>query len=171
MSATVTQSVGSPAAAVKTSKVAGRRELHFTKIAEIQADAESLARGNVRQLGNWTLGTALAHLARTMKMSLDGAHFRPNFMIRLFAPLIKKRLLRGPMSPGFKLPPAAAKELVPETPLSTEQGLNELGAAIERLNRESKRAPSPVFGQMTREEWDQLHLRHAELHLSFFVPE
>jgi hypothetical protein len=49
--------------------------------------------------------------------------------------------------------------------------LNELRAAIDRLNREPKRAPSPVFGKMTREEWDQLHLRHAELHLSFFVPE
>ncbi len=42
MSATVTRPVGSPTAAVKTSKVAGRRELHFTKLAEIQADAESL---------------------------------------------------------------------------------------------------------------------------------
>ena len=92
-------------------------------------------------------------------------------MIRLFAPLIKKRLLRGPMSPGFKLPPAAAKELIPETPISAEPGLNELRSAIERLNCETHRAPSPVFGKMTREEWDQLHLRHAELHLSFFVPE
>ena len=118
MGATVTRPAGSPAAGVKTSKVAGRRELHFTKIAEIQTDAESFARGNVRQLGNWTLGTASAHFARTIKMSLDGAHFRPPFMIRLFAPLIKKRLLRGPMSPGFKLPPAAAKELIPETPIS-----------------------------------------------------
>ena len=66
------------------------------------------------------------------------------------------------MSPGFKLPPAAAKELIPETPISTEQGFNELRAAIERLNREPKRGTSPVFGQMTREEWDQLHLRHPE---------
>jgi len=108
MSATTTIPLSSPIASVKTS-VAGRRELHFTKLAESQVDADSLARGNVRQLGNWTLGTALAHLARTMKMSLDGAHFRPPLTIRLFAPLIKKRLLRCPMSPGFKLPPAAAK--------------------------------------------------------------
>jgi hypothetical protein len=170
MSTTTTMPGSATKTQVKTSKVAGRRELHFTKIAEIQSEADNLARGNVRQFGNWTLGNALSHLARTMKMSLDGANFRPPFMVRLFAPLIKKRLLRGPMRPGFKLPPAAAKELIPETAVSTEQGLNELRAAIERLNREPHRAPSPVFGQMTREEWDQLHLRHAELHLSFFLP-
>ena len=78
-----------------------------------------------------------------MKMSLDGADFRPPLMMRLFAPLIKKRLLRGPMTPGFKLPAAAAKELVPETAVSTEQGLNELRSAIDRLNREPNRAPQP----------------------------
>ena len=44
MGQTVTRPVGSPTAAVKTSKVAGRHELHFTKLAEIQADAESFAR-------------------------------------------------------------------------------------------------------------------------------
>jgi hypothetical protein len=160
----------SAAIPVNTAKVSGRRELHFSKIAEIQTDAENLARQNVQQLGNWTPGTALAHLARTMKMSLDGADFRPPFMIRLFAPLIKKRLLRGPMKPGFKLPEKAAEELIPKTSVTTEQGLSELRSVIDRLNREPNRAPSPVFGQMTREEWDQLHLRHAELHLSFFVP-
>ena len=170
MSTTATLPGNAANTLVKTSKVTGRRKLHFTKLAEIQTEAENLARGQVRQLGNWTLGNALSHLARTMKMSLDGANFRPPLMIRLFAPLIKKRLLRGPMAPGFKLPAAAAKELVPETAISTEQGLNELRSAIDRLNREPNRAPSPVFGQMTREEWDQLHLRHAELHLSFFVP-
>ncbi len=42
---------------------------------------------------------------------------------------------------------------------------------IDRLNREPQRYPSPVFGKMTKEEWDQLHLRHAEMHLSFYVPE
>jgi hypothetical protein len=30
--------------------------------------------------------------------------------------------------------------------------------------------PNPVFGAMTPEDWKRLHLRHAELHLSFVVP-
>jgi hypothetical protein len=27
----------------------------------------------------------------------------------------------------------------------------------------------PLLGAMTRDEWREFHLRHAELHLSFFV--
>ena len=60
---------------------------------------------------------------------------------------------------------------MPRGEVSTQDGLDQLRTQIERLNREAKRAPSPVFGKMTREEWDQLHLRHAEMHLSFYVPE
>jgi len=41
---------------------------------------------------------------------------------------------------------------------------------VARLQATTKRYPSPAFGPLTLEEWDQLHLRHAELHLSFFVP-
>ncbi len=63
-------------APVNTSKVSGRRELHFTSLDEILADAQRLAAGQYRQLGNWSLGQATTHLARTMKMSLDGAKFR-----------------------------------------------------------------------------------------------
>ncbi len=29
----------------------------------------------------------------------------------------------------------------------------------------------PVFGAMNVEQWNQFHLRHAEMHLSFIVPE
>ncbi|HEY2825971.1 MAG TPA: DUF1569 domain-containing protein [Pirellulales bacterium] len=156
---------------INTKRVQGRRELHFSTLSEVQKDAERLAAGQVRQLGNWPLGYALAHMAGAMKMSLDGAEFRAPFYIRLLAPLIKKGLLRGPMKPGFQLPQQATRDLLPLEPISTEEGLNALRKNIERLTRKPNRAPSPVFGAMTREEWDQLHLRHAELHLSFYVPE
>ena len=160
-----------PTSTVNTAKVKGRRELHFTKLADIQADAERLASGPVRQLGNWSLGYALAHIAGTMKIALDGATFRVPFFIRWFAPLLKKGMLRNPMKPGFQLPKKAAEELMPIGQVTTQEGLDRLRTAIDRMNREPQRHPSPVFGQMTHEEWDQLHLRHAELHLSFFVPE
>jgi hypothetical protein len=164
-------STATATAPVKTSKVAGRRELHFTSLDDILADAQRLAAGPVRQLGNWSLGQATTHLARTMKMSLDGVQFRAPWYIRMVAPLIKKKMLRDTMRPGFKLPSPAADELIPAGEVSIVQGLTELRTAIDRLHREPQRAPSPVFGAMTREEWDQLHQRHAELHFSFFVPQ
>ncbi|HEY2881434.1 MAG TPA: DUF1569 domain-containing protein [Pirellulales bacterium] len=156
---------------VNTKKVTGRRKLHFNTLAEIQADAERLAAINVRQLGNWPLGYALSHIAGAMRISLDGANFRVPFYIRLIVPLFKKKMLRDPMPAGFQLPKKASKQLIPDRQVSIEEGLNDLRATIDRLNREPQRHPSPVFGPMTREEWDQLHCRHSELHLSFFVPE
>ncbi|HTQ41008.1 MAG TPA: DUF1569 domain-containing protein [Pirellulales bacterium] len=156
---------------VNTTKVTGRRELHFTKLADIQAEAERLAAGPVRQLGNWTLGQTFSHLARTMKMSLDGSDFRAPWYIRLLAPLLKNKFLRQTMKPGFKLTGDAARQLVAEVPVPTPDGLDDLRKTMDRMNCEPQRHPSPVFGPMTREEWDQLHLRHSEMHLSFFVPE
>jgi hypothetical protein len=164
-------SSGSAAAVVNAKKVQGRRELHFAKLADIQAEAERLASRPVRQLGNWSLGYSLAHLAGAMKMSLEGVDFKAPWFIRMLAPLFKKRLLRGPMKPGFQLPKNAAEVLIPSREVPTQEGLNELRTMIDRLNREPQRYPSPVFGKMTKEEWDQLHLRHAEMHLSFYVPE
>ncbi|HEY2762183.1 MAG TPA: DUF1569 domain-containing protein [Pirellulales bacterium] len=179
MSSTVTsskamsESESGPAAdggTINTGKVTGRRELHFNKIDDIRAEAERLAAGSYRQLGNWTLGQTFSHLAAAIKLCLDGASFRVPFYIRWFAPLIKKKLLRGPMKPGFKLPRDASDGLIPANTVSMEQGLNELRTTIERLHREPVRKPSPIFGKMTNAEWDQLHLRHAELHLGFYVP-
>jgi hypothetical protein len=149
---------------VKTSKVAGRRQSRFTSLDEILSDARQLMSQPVRQLGNWSLGNALWHLARTMQMSLDGAQFRAPWIIRIVARPFKKGLLNGAMRPGFKLPADAARELIPQVEISGEEGLQILEAAVQRMHREPQRAKSPVFGSMTRAEWDQLHFRHAELH-------
>jgi hypothetical protein len=66
------------------------------------------------------------------------------------------------------LPSRTAKYLVPpET--SWEDGLKHFRATMQRLKTESQRKPSPFLGELTREQWDQLHCRHCELHLSFLV--
>ncbi len=40
---------------------------------------------------------------------------------------------------------------------------------LERMNRESRRAPSPIFGTLSREDADRLHLTHSAMHMSFLV--
>ena len=167
-------STTAPAAApvpIDTTKVVGRRTLRFNSIDDILTDAGQLASRPVRQLGNWSLGQASSHLANAMKISLDGADFRAPLFIRLLAPLFKRLLLRGGLRPGYKLPPDAGANLIPANSISTEQGLAELKDVTERLHREPQRMPSPFLGKLTKDEWNQLHMRHAELHLSFFVPE
>jgi hypothetical protein len=158
-------------AAVDTGKITGRRTLHFNSIQDIAADVETLAQAKeVRTLGNWSEGQIFMHLANTMNGSIDGMKFKAPWFIRVVAQLFfKRRFLTKPMSAGFKLPADAANELIPSA-TTREEGLQNIRAALDRLQKETKRGPSPVLGQLTREEWDQLHCRHAELHLSFLVP-
>ena len=100
---------------IKTAKVTGRRELHFTNLGDMLADAEVLCSTKpVTTLGNWRLGLRLEHLARTIDMSLDGARFTTPWFVRLVAPWFKKRVLTRPMQPGLKLPAYAATYLIPE---------------------------------------------------------
>jgi hypothetical protein len=156
---------------VKSKKVAGRRQLQFSNLDEILADARQLAAKPTRQLGNWSLGQAFEHLARAMDLAINEATFKVPLMVRIIVPLFKKRILNGTMPAGFKLKEEAAKHLIPLEPVSTDIGLRKLEAAIERQRSTPNRAKSPILGRLTEAEWNQLHCRHAELHLSFFVPE
>jgi hypothetical protein len=160
-----------PRVLIKTAEVSGRRTLHFTTLGEMLEDAECLcAAKHVTALGNWQLGPTLEHLARTIDMSLDGAKFRAPWYVRLLGPLFKKYMLTHPMRPGFKLPQNAAEYLIPTTECPVNESLAHLRSGVRRLINFTERQPSPAFGRLTCEEWDQLHLRHAELHLSFLVP-
>jgi hypothetical protein len=161
----------SPAiAAVKTSKVQGRRELHFANLDEMLADAEKLAAApRVKQLGNWPLGQALGHLANAMDMAIDGAKIRPPWLIRLMGKLFKKQVLKK-MGPGYNLPANVAKDLIPLPSLTTAEGIVMFRTAVRRLKATPDRMPSPFLGQLTLVESDRLQCCHAELHLSFFVP-
>jgi hypothetical protein len=157
--------------AVDTRQVAGRRRLHFESVGDVLRDAEQLAARPVRQLGNWSLGACCRHLAVVIEDSIDGFKFRPSWPMRMVARLMKPRVLRGPMTPGFRLRGAAAQRMVPADNVDTHEGLAQLRHAVERFEHEPHRAPHAFFGPMTDEEWRTLHCRHGELHLSFFVPE
>lgn len=73
------------------------------------------------------------------------------------------------MPAGFKLSEGGRALLPSET--SIEEGLADLHAAVSRLQREPQRARHPLFGRLTPEEWDKVHLQHAALHMSFLVPQ
>jgi hypothetical protein len=155
---------------VDTTKVQGRRNLNFTSLQEVLADADRLSSGPVKSLGNWSAGQVFRHLAIAFNGSIDGFTITFPWYLRLMARLFKKKLLSGAMPPGFRLSPENAEAVVPGA-TTTEEGLAELRAAVARLEREPRRAKSPVFGTISKEEWDQIHLKHASLHMSFLVPQ
>jgi hypothetical protein len=155
---------------VDTAKVQGRRVLHFNSLEDILADVDRLNQTPLRALGNWSPGQILKHLSVTMIWCLDGAPMTAPWYIRLIGWFIKNRFLTKPMSAGFALPADTAKYLIPPD-TSWEDGLQALRSAIQRLKTESQRFKSPFLGELTREQWDMLHCRHCELHLSFLVPQ
>jgi Protein of unknown function (DUF1569) len=155
---------------VDTRKVSNRRKLHFNTIDDILPEVERLNREKFKPVGNWSGGQILKHLATAMNTSIDGATVRFSFVLRLFGRVLKRRILKDGMPPGYQLKGEAAEGLVPPA-TSWEEGLQLMRTAIRRLQTESQREPSPFLGSMTREEWDQLHCRHSELHLSFLVPD
>lgn len=156
--------------AIKTAKVPGRRQLRFHSLSDIEAEVERLAAAReIRTLGNWSPGQILKHLTITMNDSIDGfPHQIPGIAQFLFRLFLKRRFLSKSMPAGFQLPRRAAA-LVPE-PTSLEEGVRSFRQATQRLHTETKRAPNPVLGPLTPEEWEQLHCRHSELHLSFLLP-
>ena len=146
-----------------------RRTVRYSTLSDIVQDAEQLV-GNHHTVGNWTFGQICQHLAKTMNCSFDGFGFQAPWFARwLIAPFVKNSLLIKPMRAGFKLP-ENAKALLPDNNVSAADGLRQMSAAIERYSHETPTAPNPFLGKMASEEVVQLQLRHAELHMSFIVP-
>lgn len=155
---------------VDSARVSGRRTLSFATLDEFLCDAEALAAGEHKTLGNWSYGQILGHLATAMHNSIDGFEFQASWFLRIFiAPLVKNSALIKPLKPGLKLPKSADPYL-PDPSLTVEDSLAECRRAVERLAEETPKAKHPFFGAMASEEWMALHLRHAELHMSFVVP-
>jgi hypothetical protein len=153
---------------VNTAKVRARRKLDYQSFDELLADADRLGSGNVKTLGNWSPGQVFQHLANAFNGSIDGFPDAFPWFIRAMGRIFKKKLIGGPMPAGMKMPDKLAKAVMPE-PTSTEVGLANLHAAVSRLRQEPRRAAHPVFGEVTNEEWNSIHLKHANLHMSFLT--
>jgi hypothetical protein len=163
-----------PASVVNTAKVANRRILRFDTIDPMMAEVDRLVAaaqaGRLKQLGNWTLGQTFGHLAGWSEFGYRPAPLNPPFFIRWILRFRKQKFLYGPMRAGVKIPGVPGGTLVTE-PMSLEEGLNRFRSIIQRVKAEPPTVPSPALGMLTHEESIALNLRHAELHLGFFIPE
>lgn len=152
-----------------------RRVLSFSTLDDLRQEIDRIAAadraGALRRTGNWTVGQTFGHLATWITFALDG--YPPNLRAPLLVKLIlrtqKKRFLRGPFPSGVRLPKIEGGTLGIE-PLSLDEGLARLHAAINRLERTAPTVANPIFGRMTHDEWIQANLRHAEHHLGYLHP-
>ena len=153
---------------VNTKNATGRRKVRYTSLDDLLADAQRVAGDDVTMVGNWSAGQVMRHLALTINYSIDGFPFQFPWPLRkLLKHVMKRRFLTKPLSSGFKAPNYASS-VIPD-PVSAGDGLAELSTAVERLKNESQRAPHPGLERLTVDEWNQFHLRHSELHMSFAV--
>jgi hypothetical protein len=153
-----------------TKHVADRRTLNFTKIDDALADVDAIVAaeraGRARPLGNWSTGQILSHLASWADYAFDGTPLHPPFIVRLVLRPMKRRFLYKKMAAGGKIPKVPGGTLA-IVPASLDDGVEHFRKAFVRLRDQPPTAPHVFFGPLTHDEWINMHLRHAELHLSF----
>lgn len=152
---------------------ADRRSLRFETMDQVLADVDRLAAaesdGELIGLGAWTFGQALNHLATWVDYAYEGYPLKIPFFIRWLARPMKKRVLTQPLHPGVRIPKVPGGTLAIEI-VPTADALAHFRKSFDRLASEAPGNPHPIFGPLTHDEWKAMHLRHAELHLSFQTP-
>jgi Protein of unknown function (DUF1569) len=157
--------------AVDVKSVSNRRAVRYKTLHDFLADAERLAGGPVRTLGNKSFGQIIRHLALTMNGSIDVQFSRMRFpwYLRIMARYYRKRIFARGLRPGIELP-ANAEPLLWPPEEDVTVALEDARKAVRRLETETKRGSHPAFGKLNADEWNLFHLRHSELHMSFVVP-
>jgi Protein of unknown function (DUF1569) len=149
-----------------------RRKLRFASVEEALAEIDRIVDadrgGTLRQLGNWTPGQIMGHLAAWINYGYEGYPVRrPPWFIRFILRRMVKRYLRDGMPAGQRIP-GVENGTTGIEPLGTVDGAERLRRAFTRLQSgEPRTHDSPAFGVMSLEDSIQLSLRHAELHLGF----
>lgn len=152
-----------------------RRALRFRTVDDALAEADRLATagraGRLARAGSWSLGQALGHLATWAEFAFDGYPdaARPPLPVRLIVRMLKGKFLHGAMPAGIRMRGVSGGTLGTGD-LPTEEGLRRFQSALTRLREQAPTIRNPLFGSLSHTEWIELNLRHAELHLGFFVP-
>jgi hypothetical protein len=140
-------------------------------VAEMERIANAYHSGRIRTTGNWTAAQILEHLAKLIEYSYDGFPFRVSWPIRAVSHVAKwlawKRFIQWSFQPGCRLPDYA-RALLPSPNAEFDAAADRLRAVLARIQSgEPMLQPSPFEGRLTHEQFVFVHLRHAELHLSY----
>ncbi len=155
---------------INSSDGSDRRTLRFERLEQALDDARQLRdaeqAGRLRQTGSWTLGQSLSHLGTWVDYGFDGLPIKIPFFVPWVVRPFRTRILERPMPPGRRIPKVAGGTLAID-PAPTADGMLLFEKAVDRLTQSSPRIPNAMLGTLTHDQWKKLHLRHAELHLSF----
>lgn len=148
-----------------------RRTLDFPTFDAMLADVETLQARGYQRMGNWTLEQVCEHLTTFMRMSLEGFPETKLTLKMRLARMLRGVILRQ-MLKSRKMPAGV------RGPDAFMPGPKSDPAMIETFKQMCARMrdhagpckPSPLFGDLSAEQWRQIHLIHGAHHLSFLVP-
>lgn len=147
-----------------------RRVVRFASIDDLLIDLDRLVAaeraGRLRLAGQWSFGQILNHMTAWVGYAYDGFPLKLPWVVRFFLKFRKKAFLYAPMRAGLRIPSVPGGTLATED-VPLDRALPAFRVACERLRRTPPTRPHPFLGPLTHDEWIALHLRHAELHLSF----
>ena len=165
------------AVTVDTGRVGKRRIVRLPRLDDLTAEVERITlaavAGKVRSLGNWSPAQAIWHIGKLIELSFDGFPFRyrrsPKWAIRAIRLLSWRWLIALAFRPGFRNPPEAAI-LEPDASLTLDVATAYFRQQIARIRGgERMTQECSIDGPYSHEQWVYIHLRHAELHLSFLA--
>jgi hypothetical protein len=154
---------------------AARRSLVFNDLDEVVRDVEALLAGGYEKAGNWDLAQVAGHLAEWLRFPVEGFPKAPAPIRAVFWVLRKtvgrKKLLTYIETKSFPAGKPTFPETVPPTGGDPREAVEKLRRNVERLKGHAGPiVPSPLFGDMTKDEAVRMQLVHAAHHLSFLVP-
>lgn len=149
------------------------RQLTFNHLDDILNDVIALSEAaNIKVGGQWTAAQNIDHIRRTMILAREGTDVKAPFFLRFLGRFLKGGVGKKAIPSGFKIPPQLAAVFAPSADITLQDAVEKFKTEIALIKVPgSMNKPSPVFGKMTHQRWEQLHLRHAELHLGFLAPE
>lgn len=151
------------------------RELQFTQLDDVVADAQSLLRSGYTKSGNWTLGQVSSHVADWASYPMVGFPIPPLPLRAIFWTLRKtgvagrmaEKIKQNGFSPGM----ATAPQTVQASDYSDSDGVSKLQDVLFQLKDHTDTLhASPLFGQMDHQTCVHVTLLHAAHHFSFLAP-
>jgi hypothetical protein len=119
--------------------------------------------------GKMTVGQMLSHCQAPIDFAFGKTPMKVNFLLRLLGKMVKGKMLK---SKEFKKNSPTAPAFIRTGNYDFEQTKDELiqkiGLFSEMGQKAIKTTNHPFFGEMTYDEWSQLHTMHLDHHLRQF---
>ena len=119
--------------------------------------------------GKMTVDQMLSHCQAPLDFTFGKLPMKANFIMRIFGKMLKKKVFgstefkkNSPTAPAFIRTEAYDFE-------ATKKGLIERINVFSELGKDAVKSTNhPFFGELTYDEWDQMHTMHLDHHLRQF---